>query len=1345
MSIKLTSAETGRNKSTISAAVGTSNKIAIAPYTSTFIKNNGISNVSVGYVDTSDTSLVGQSVTVDAVYVTDSNFNILDDTALSSAGGFLKIIGTGFKSGAVAYIQGVPATSTVVTSSTELRVTTPALTSGTLQVYVVNPDNTVGIRISGIIVSGVPSWTTTSPLPDQPLDIAFSLQLTAVSDSTVAYSLQNGSSLPSGVSLNSSGVLSGTVTGLLVDTTYSFTLVATDLELQDTAKVFSVTISFGDAYFKQSTLVITGEANSTPWIVDGSNTNKTLTIGGDTRPSAFSPYNNNWSVYFDGTGDYLSNASGNIIDFGTGDFTVEYWWYPTAAQTAATNIHVGGATTSAGLAFGYAANGNLTANTSGAGYTSTVPASLNQWQHIAWTRQSGSLKLYKNGVLGYTTTVNTNLNETGCGIYGTKNGTFVGTAGYMSNVRVVKGTVVYTENFTPPTSPLTATQSANTNGIPSAAISSGTTLLALQSNRYIDKATANSGSGFSLTKNGEPLIKSFAPFTETDLISGSAYFDGNGDSIIIPDNPNLELGSGDFCVECWIYPTDVGSTAIIIDKRSGTYGPLLLWRSTNIVQLYMSASGSAWNLVNGSTVGIIETNQWYHIAVYRVGSSIYTAFNGVVTLQNASGGAAPQDNSGNWGIGTQPDGTTNPFTGYIADMRFVIGSGVYASTNFTPPSTSLTNVTNTKLLTLQTRIGENNQRFIDEGGAKALITRFGNATQGAFTPYSPSGWSAYFDGSGDYLTVADNASLELGSSNFCIEMLIFTTAVSTDAILITKRASSVAYAPILIYRNSAAIRVGMSSNGSSWDIVDPTTTTLGTVNTNQWYHISVYRIGTAIYGSLNGTITTLNPNTSATALNNTDPYYIGSDSNLSPYVGYISNLRVVIGSSVYSNTSAPSPTSSLTAVANTVLLTCQDNRFRDNSTANSGVGFTVTRVGDTKIEAFNPFRPNEPYSPTTHGGSAYFDGTGDYLTVASDTITTLGTQDFTIEFWTYVTTLATQITLIDQRTGGSEIVPWITANATTTVFGTATTNRISGSPLTTNQWNHIAVSRFSGNTRLFINGTQSGSTYVDGFTYVSGAIYIGSSYVSSQRVNGYISDFNISKTGKYTTSFTVPNTRITSTGNTLSRLEFDNAGIIDYTCKNAIETIGTVRVSTANSKYGTSSVSFNTKTDALALPVSRLNSTFLGDFTIECYVYPTDATITHWGIYDARQSGGTSDAFALSLEPLASPVSGSYRMSYYNAGYSYGTGTVLSNVWTHLAWVRSGTTLTFYVDGVAGGTVSVSGTLTGAATTNPIWIGIKDNATAAYGNIGYIDDLRITNGYARYTGNFTPPTLIPTE
>jgi hypothetical protein len=69
---------------------------------------------------------------------------------------------------------------------------------------------------------------------------------------------------------------------------------------------------------------------------------------------------------------------------------------------------------------------------------------------------------------------------------------------------------------------------------------------------------------------------------------------------------------------------------------------------------------------------------------------------------------------------------------------------------------------------------------------------------------------------------------------------------------------------------------------------------------------------------------------------------------------------------------------------------------------------------------------------------------------------------------------------------------------------------------------------------------------------------------------------------------------------------------------------------------------------------------------------------------------------------------------------------------------RSGTTVTLYVDGVSQGTYTYSASITQQA----LYVGTG----AGLGSFnGYIDDLRITKGFARYTANFTPPDSLPTR
>jgi hypothetical protein len=261
---------------------------------------------------------------------------------------------------------------------------------------------------------------------------------------------------------------------------------------------------------------------------------------------------------------------------------------------------------------------------------------------------------------------NNYLNNAGRPIIGSQGygAAFFNYNGYISNLRVLKGTGF--TSVTVPTAPLTAI--ANTQ------------LLMFQNNRFIE----NSSNAYTLTFAGSPQIRSFAPFVDTDTTTGSAYFDGTGDFLTIADNAAMELGAGDFCVECWIYPTSVTNTAIIIDKRSGTYGPLLIWRSTSTLQLYMSSNNSSWDLANGVTIGALIVNTWYHVAVTRSGTSVRGFVNG-----SQIGSTSTNSNTYNSGtlfyIGVT-DTSNNAFNGYLDDVRITKG---FARTITLPTSAAI--------------------------------------------------------------------------------------------------------------------------------------------------------------------------------------------------------------------------------------------------------------------------------------------------------------------------------------------------------------------------------------------------------------------------------------------------------------------------------------------------------------------------------------------------------------------------------------------------------------------------------------------------------------------------------
>ena len=177
---------------------------------------------------------------VTTVNVANSSFAVLDDTAVNVGGGYIVVTGTNFQSGVTVLIDTTPASAVTRVSDTTLRVQVPAKAAASYNLYVVNPDGGTGIRVSGVTYSGTPTWVTSSPLDNQANNIAFNLNFSATS--ATAYAVANGSSLPAGTSLLANGYFYGTVT-IGSETIYSFNVVATDAELQDSSKTFGLTVT----------------------------------------------------------------------------------------------------------------------------------------------------------------------------------------------------------------------------------------------------------------------------------------------------------------------------------------------------------------------------------------------------------------------------------------------------------------------------------------------------------------------------------------------------------------------------------------------------------------------------------------------------------------------------------------------------------------------------------------------------------------------------------------------------------------------------------------------------------------------------------------------------------------------------------------------------------------------------------------------------------------------------------------------------------------------------------------------------------------------------------------------
>jgi len=647
----------------------------------------------------------------------------------------------------------------------------------------------------------------------------------------------------------------------------------------------------------------------------------------------------------------------------------------------------------------------------------------------------------------------------------------------------------------------------------------------------------SSNNSHTVTANGDAEIST----TQSKFGGSSMYFDGNGDYLSIPDSDQFEIGSGDFTFEAWIYLTGYSVAyqgqyyvAEIICKDSGSTGRgftfYVLGTSTSWTNLRVALFSSNTNLLVTSATTSFNLNTWYHVAGVRNGTSLRLYKNGV-DVGGGTNATTVQNTTTAVTVGSENPyfiaaGNAYYFPGYIDDLRITKGVARYTS-NFNPPTVELPDPSDPDFSSVSLLLhgdGANGSTtFIDSSSYGHTVTPVGNA-QISTTQSKFGGASMYFDGSGDNLTLTNDASFVFGTGDFTVEMWVYHTSENSQEFYYDGRPGSPAVqgAYVTLYKRSSN-QLALFVNSAN-RIVSTTE-----ILQDAWYHIAVCRQGSSTKLFLNGT-------QEGSTFTDTTNYLNGASRPIIGEVGgYIDDLRVTKGVARYTSNFTP-PTAPLPHPVDpdfsNVSLLLHGNGA-NNSTAfidSSSNSHTVTANGDAQIST----------AQSKFGGaSMYFDGTGDYLSLADDTSLHLGSDNFTFEFWTYLdstdghfinkrVSTAANVQYLYLRLSGGSLLLWATSNGSN--WDIAANFNFGNTAMSTGQWYHIALVRNGTEISTYVDGTKSPNTITSSAAIHNGGanpLRICGDVPYNGYLNGYIDDFRLTQgVARYTSNFTPPTAQL---------------------------------------------------------------------------------------------------------------------------------------------------------------------------------------------------------------------------